>query len=346
MTGPAGQARRTLAGAGRRAQEGWQLFFFAPQSTATVALVRIALGIVVFGWTLSQVGGLGDFYGSSGIAPNPPGLPGGSWTLLGPAHSGLALAVAFCLLLAASIALIVGLGSRVAAVAVFVLVMSFQRRDFYILNSGDQLVLVLSLYVMLMPSGAALSVDRWRRRAREAFWRFPARAPWALRLMQIQVSVVYITSVWAKVRGTTWNDGTALSYALRLGDLQRLHLPHWLNDSLALSTVFGYGTLLVELSLGVLVWNRKLRPWVLAAGICLHVGIAITIRVGFFSQAVLVMYLAFLRPATAERLILAGRQRLARLRPIRRRYREPMRDGGQYVANASPMTQDVGTGPQ
>lgn len=74
---------------------------------------------------------------------------------------------------------------------------------------------MIAFYLVLAPSGAALSVDRWRR-AKDRFWEFPQRAPWALRLIQVQISVVYLSTVWSKVQGTTWNDGTAVSYALRM----------------------------------------------------------------------------------------------------------------------------------
>jgi hypothetical protein len=56
------------------------------------------------------------------------------------------------------------------------------------------------------------------------------------------------------------------------------------------------------LALGVLVWNKRCRPWVLAAGVLLHLGIDLNIEIGIFSYAMLVMYVAFIAPATAQRL--------------------------------------------
>ena len=55
--------------------------------------------------------------------------------------------------------------------------------------------------------------------------------------------------------------------------------------------MFSYGTLVVELSLAILVWNRKLRPWVLLVGLSLHLGIEYSIRVGFYGFAITSMYL-------------------------------------------------------
>ena len=63
-----------------------------------------------------------------------------------------------------------------------------------------------------------------------------------------------------------------------------------------------WATLAIELSLGVLIWNKRARPWVLAAGILLHLGIDFNIEIGIFSYAMLVMYVAWIAPATTQQL--------------------------------------------
>ena len=75
-----------------------------------------------------------------------------------------------------------------------------------------------------------------------------------------------------------------------------------------------FGTLALELSLGLLVWNRRLRPWVLLGGVGLHLGIDYAIRVGFFSYAILVLYVAFIPPETMDRWLIVVRARFLGLR--------------------------------
>ena len=65
----------------------------------------------------------------------------------------------------------------------------------------------------------------------------------------------------------------------------------------------GVATGLCLSALAILVWNRKLRPWVLGVGVVLHLGISYGLRVGFFSLGILTLYLAFLTPAAAERIV-------------------------------------------
>ncbi len=216
-------------------------------------------------------------------------------------------------MLAASLCLIVGFRTRLASVLVFVGVVSFEHRTPSIFNSGDGLLRNVLFFLMLAPAGASLSVDRLRQ-ARDRFWEFPSRAPWALRLIQIQISVVYISSVWLKLHGPDWRNGTAVSYAARLQDFQRFVLPHALTHSLLFSSVMTYCTLAIELMIGILVWNRAARPLVLGLGVSLHFGLGFDLRLGFFSEIMVASYLAFLSPAMGERVVLAVRALVGRRR--------------------------------
>jgi hypothetical protein len=290
----------------------WQRFWFEPEETSTLALVRIAFGAVVLAWTLTLTNDAYDFFSGSGVLPSPDweGEAGAAWGLLDVFEGRLAVALLLGALLLASVCLIVGQYTRLAAVVVFLGLLSLERRNPFVFNSGDGLLRVIAFYMMLAPSGASLSLDRWRREP-GSFWEFPRRAPWALRLMQVQLSVLYLSSVWAKLPGETWNDGTALSYALRLEDLARFELPLSITDSELIVNVLTYGTLAIEAAIGILVWNRTLRPWVLALGVGLHVGIDLTVRVGFFSYALFVLYIAFLPPDAVSARLLAWRDRIS-----------------------------------
>jgi hypothetical protein len=300
-----------------RVSAAWERFWFAPQPTSTLALVRIAAGLVALGWTLSLLPDLFSLFSNGGIVDEqPPNQGQGVWGLLGIFESDLALVVVYAALLVGSVALLLGFWTRLAAIAVFVGLLSFQRRNWAVTNSGDGLVRVLAAFLVLAPAGAALSLDRLRR-ARDRFWEFPARAPWALRLIQIQLSVLYLSTVWQKVRGTTWNDGTAVSYALRIEDLERFPLPSFLSESVTLANLMTFGTLALELSLAILVWNRVLRPWVLGLGVLMHLSIDYSIRVGFFSYAIFACYVAFIPPETSKAFILGVRDRLRQSRLAR-----------------------------
>src|ERR1700709_62461 len=100
-----------------------------------------------------------------------------------------------------------------------------------------------------------------------------------------------------------------------MSDQLRFPTPEFVAGSPLLVEWFTFGTLLVELSVGLFVWNRRARPWVLGAGFLMHLGIEIFIMVGFFSIAVWCLYLVFLPPAGTERTLLALRDRWRARRP-------------------------------
>lgn len=295
----------------KRLGPAWQRFWFEPEATSTLALVRIAFGLVVLVWTLTLIRDTDAFFTSEGLLSGQSyaGEPGASWGLLDIFEGRLAVGLVLAALTLAALFLIVGQDTRIAALVVFVCVLSLERRNPFVFNSGDGLIRVTAFYLMLAPSGTSLSLDRWRH-ARSAFWEFPARAPWALRLMQVQLSVLYLASVWTKLAGDTWNNGTAVSFALRLDDLKRFDAPLWLADSQLAINLLTYGALALEAAIGILVWNRTLRPYVLGLGVAMHLSIDLSLRVGFFSYALFVLYLAFLSPDWVSKTVVRVRDRV------------------------------------
>ena len=294
-----------------RLRSAWNDFWFAPEPTSVLALVRIAFGLVALAWSLSLLPDLGAFFGPDGVVPTYDDPSKGVWTLLGASPGDGAVTAMAVALVVGCVALTAGAATRVAAVVVFVGLVSFQRRDPYVFNSGDGLLPIIALVLALSPAGAALSVDRLVR-SRDRFWEIPARAPWALRLLQVQLSLIYLSTAWSKASGSTWDDGTAVSYTWRLEDLERFPMPDALATSLLVSNLATYGTVMLEVAIGVLVWVRVARPWVLGLGVLMHLGIDLFVRVGFFSYAMFVCYLAFLSPGAANRVVAEIRARFER----------------------------------
>jgi Vitamin K-dependent gamma-carboxylase len=290
----------------------WQRFWFDPQETSTLAIFRIAFGLVALGWTASLGPNLSAFYGPHGIVPRQLPDGPGAWGVLDIWHGSAAVVVLFAVTLAGAAALTLGLFSRFAAVLVWIGIVSFEHRNSLISNSGDGLVRNLAFFCMLSPSGESLSIDRLLK-TRERFWEFPARAPWALRLIQLQISIGYLTAIWDKSGNVLWRAGTAVSYSLRIQDIHRFATPSFITHSVIVTELFTYGTLVTELSLAIFIWNKTLRPWILPMGVLLHLSIDFWVLVGFFSYAMFCGYIAFTPPETASRSILATRDRLRRI---------------------------------
>jgi uncharacterized membrane protein YphA (DoxX/SURF4 family) len=263
-----------------------------------VALLRIVVGVVTVLWTLVLASDFDNFFGPDGVAAGPR---------LAPLLAGL--------LLVAAIALTVGFRTRLAAVTVLFCLIVVYRVNPLVWNTGDALLRYLILFLALSPAGAAVSVDS-ARGGRGRQWEFPLRQPWALRLVQVQVALMYVVSFTYKLKGSTWRGGTAVSYIIRIAPDQRFVLPSAVTSSLTWAHVVTWGTLVVEAAIPLLVWNRRTRPFVLAAGAALHLSIDLTLRTGFFTWIVLASYVSFVPPETAERILRRfSRQRYSTVGP-------------------------------
>jgi hypothetical protein len=311
MTGPADGLRDWPAAA----IDGWREFWFRPQPAYTLGLIRIAFGALAVVWTLSLLPNLFELVGEHGVAPHHP-LADYRWGVFELWRTDLALLIGWLVLLVSAVALTLGWHSRLAAVVVFVLILSFDRRNPFVFNSGDALFRIEALFLALAPAGAALSLDQ--RRTTGAFWSARECASWPTRLMQVQLSLIYLSTIQWKLTGDSWPQGTAVSYALRLDDMLIIPIPQWITMNALVMNVATWSTLALELAIGILVWNHRLRPWLLAAGVAMHLMIMLTINVGFFSLAMFVLYVAFLPPETVQRLPGDVRRLSARAGRVRR----------------------------
>ena len=266
----------------------WRAFWFTPQPAYTLGLVRMACGVLAVAWALSLLPDLYNFFGEDGVAPKPTHWAY-EWGVFEFWTSDNALLIGWVVLLLAAIALTVGWHSRLAAIVVFVLIQSFMQRSRWVFNGGDALVSIEVMILALCSCGAALSLDQRRRTG--SFWSAQTRSTWPIRLMQVQLSLIYLVNVQAKLSGETWVDGSAVSYAWRTWAL--FSVPEWLTSNAILINVATWGTILIELAIAILVWNRRCRPWVLLAGVALHLSIMVTLSVGFHSLAIFILYLAF-----------------------------------------------------
>ncbi len=202
-------------------------------------------------------------------------------------------AAVYVLTLLACFLTMIGLWTRIASVAMFVLVTTLHFRNPQILHSGDTLLRQFTFLVAIAPSGASCSVDRLI-----ALWKGKApREPrpvslWPQRLMQYQVALLYFTTVLHKIGGSHWRDGTAFYFMGQLHEFDRFPAPEFVHHQpfVALAT---YGTLIIELALATIVFNRKLRKYAIVGGIVLHVLIEYMANIPLFEWVMMSTYLSF-----------------------------------------------------
>lgn len=278
-----------------------------PTSSWPLAFARILLGIGLLGWAVSLAVDVPTFLADDGLLPPEFASDGFRWFDL---DTTTAVWFALVALVVCAVAITVGFRPTIFLVFAFVLLVSLQRRSPAILNSGDVALRNLTLLLALTPCGAALSVDRWRRHGRDALRTAPLVAPWGVRLVQLQMMVIYFMAFWGK-SGDLWRSGTAVSTSLRLDDLQRFGTIDVLTQNVTVVAVLTWGTLAVELALATMLWYPRARPVLIALGVALHVMIGGLMLVGFFGIAMIAGLATFLDGDAIQRRVDARRSRNA-----------------------------------
>jgi hypothetical protein len=287
----------------------------------SLALFRIALGMVVVCDAAVRAVDAEVFYADTGIFPRDPMLrsfatrPVLSVFLLdGSVEFQLAL---FALTIVAGIALMLGWHARIAAFIGWVLMLGVQARNAYISSGADAVILMFLLWSVFLPTSARFSLDVARavRKGRVAPVVDPASddahaiTSGATFALVVQLVAIYIFNVIHKNQ-TLWWNGNAVLVALHL-DGHATPLAIFLREHARwLSAPLTYGTLLGESSpllLFIPYRNVWLRIFVFATLWTLHISFAACLQLGLFSPACMAGWLAIL-PAAAWR-----RRPLARL---------------------------------
>lgn len=291
----------------RQLLHAWDSFLFAPTSPVPLAVYRMLLGTLVIVSTLLLLPDVDMMFGEQGILPRADAAqyaakPIAAPLLWLPPTRGWLYAY-FAAFLVAAACLTAGFLTRPATIVVYVGLVGTHYRNPAILNSSDGFLRLATFFLIFAPAGRALSVDRWLRvrRGAEPPGEPAPVAPWAQRLIQIQMCVVYLATVWWKLGGTTWVDGTAVYYATRLVEFERFPVPY-VFEFRPLMKLMTWGTLAIEFAMGTLVWFRDLRYPVLLAGLLLHLGLEYSMNIQLFQWTMIATYVLFIDPRDVPRL--------------------------------------------
>jgi hypothetical protein len=302
----------------RPAALAWDRFWFTPSKPHTLALLRILGGGMLFYTHAVWSIGLPDFLGAkSWVIPAAAnklgqGIDGRSFTfsylsyvespaLLWPLHIAALVVFAF---------LTVGLFTRVVAPLACFITLSYCHRLTGALFGLDQVNVMIATYLAIAPSGAIFSLDRYFAKRRGAAMPANSRVMTtiAIRLIQIQMCVIYLFGGIGKMRGELWWDGSAVWFAAANLEYQSVSLT-WLVHQPWLIALLTHITVFWETFYPVLIWPRLTRPIFLALAVAVHGGIAIFLGMPTFGLAMIIGNMAFIPPEFVEQLVSFSRGR-------------------------------------
>lgn len=306
---------------GRDWSNGWDRFWFTPSWPTTLAVIRIACGAMLAYIHIVWVSVLRDFLGPHAwiSADVVRQLHRNDWawswlwytenTSLLWLHQGIAIV--------ASLMMMCGLLTRIAIPLAWWMTLMVCHRLTGALFGLDQIVVMLSMYLMLSNCGSQISLDarlrRWLdskadilpRRKRWLAWLFPSATEAvannvATRLIQLHLCIIYLFGGLGKMRGEMWFDGSALWYTLVNYEYQSLDLA-WLGQWRFVIATLTALTIFWETFYIALVWPQLTRPLALCMALLVHGGIAVALGMVTFGAIMVVANLAFIAPPTLRR---------------------------------------------
>ncbi len=279
----------------------WNNFWFKPLDLLPLAYMRIVLCGTLLYMAVTRFYALW-FYTDDSWIPRVRALeimpefarPLFLWTFWPDSlnfYANLALVVLLLLLM-------LGIGGRYLMWIAWVLNAGFLQRN-YAVNFGADIIGALFLFYMSFTQScerlSVLNLFRINKKHQLS----DTISSMMIRMMQVQISVIYAYTGFEKLKGGAWWDGTALWTVLANPQMTTFDFSFMRNFPWVIPVV-GYVTILFEIYFpAMVIWN-KTRYFCLIFGVLFHFGIGITMGLMPFTTVMLSTYFLFVEPKYLE----------------------------------------------
>ncbi|MCA0454251.1 MAG: HTTM domain-containing protein [Chloroflexi bacterium] len=287
-------------------------YWFGDVDARPLGLFRIAFALLILKEAIYHLFVAEVWYSDAGMLPArlltrvAPNMP----TLMSPFSDTWMAMVFFGLWVVVALLLLLGWQTRVMSVLNWVLLISVINRNPLVATGADSVMQAFAFWSLFLPLGRAYALDARRRGEQGAarVFAFPVR------MLQIQIALIYIFTTIFKLQGQTWQSGDALYMAMQV----RMHtfpVAEWLlaNASISVLRTVTYMALLIEGGFALLVFFPLFQPYLratgLIAGIGLHVGIALVMNIPNFPLVMITGYLVLIDPRWLDWFKQRGRTR-------------------------------------
>jgi Vitamin K-dependent gamma-carboxylase len=283
----------------------WNRFFFGPISAKPLGAFRIVFGVILLCYLALMTVEFDHWYTGAGLLQGTEAREAaGSFRfsplqyVADPMIAHLFLAFTF----AVAIGFTLGWRTRLMSVLLYLCMISLYHRNVSSNGGPDAVPSIMTFYMMLCPSGAAYSLDARRAAKKRGTAAEPLIIPWAQRLLQMQICLIYFQSTIFKCRGALWLNGTSIHYILFLKEFRELDM-EWLANFPLVINVMTQGAILFQFALAFWLWFKPTRRWAILAGLILHVGLKPILNIPAFGETMVATYLTFLAPDELDGLL-------------------------------------------
>lgn len=293
----------------------WNDFWFSPQDLLPISVFRFFFCFSLFVFHCIRFLDYEFFYSEKGILPYATLAKVVPESFVAPipwealaAHPtiGWLLHLAFLIGL---LLLALGVIGRNGTWIVFILHLVFIKRNPMIIYGADLTSTAFFFMLCFTQCNEYLRVRLpWQKKGR-AFLDFsPSEQSKSdllgsvgIRFIQVQLCIIYAYAGFEKTKGPTWWKGDAIWNSLGNGQLTTIDFS-FLQYFPVFIAFMTFATIIWETYFIFLVWYKPLRYYILGFGVFLHIGIAISLNIPFFSLLMVCAYLVFLEGKTLRRL--------------------------------------------
>ena len=278
----------------QRIFESWNRFFFSAADNRIYLFLRIAVGAILAIYLVVLFPNWIRWFGDQGVLPREFGqtnIDEQAWSVFYwlPGKTSV-LYTAFAVIAVQTLLLIAGVYPRFQIACLFVWFLSLHHRNNLIWEGGDILLRITLFLMIFMPLGNRLSAAPMR-----------CSQFWPLRLLQLQQSLLYLSSAGQKLSGSDWVDGIAFYYVTRLDDFYGRLFPWVISpDLLWLSRLVCWFTISLEFLLAFAVWVPSLRRSAVLLGIAFHLALELSMNLFLFQWLMIVILATHLFPPPSE----------------------------------------------
>ncbi len=284
----------------------WRNFFFTPCSPLPICVFRILFGLLCLAFAFLIAPDILIWYGPYGVISLDlmNQILGSSCLDLFAfiPQTDRAASSLFYLFVFSAVLVTLGVFTRPSQILLYFLLSSLHFRNPTIINGGDDLLRVYSFFLIFAPTGECLSVDNLIRKQKNPQHTVPLKSPWPLRLIQIEITLLYLEYTVTKLFDMHWLNGTAVYYVLLSPELQRFPL-FFDRHNLLIAQALTWGTLVIEFSLFTLIWVRKYRYYVLIFGFLFHMCLDYCLNIPLFQFVIVSSYVLFIDPSDLQLIL-------------------------------------------
>lgn len=273
-------------------------FFFAKDNRSEfLVFFRVAVGVVTLMHFLSTISDFDRLYSSQSIVPTDimtafhP-----DWLLTFPKivhffeelgiSESTTIIIVQCLFICSCLLIIIGLYSRVCALLLLILQISLTKGSSFFIYGVDFFTSMSLFYLALFPSDNYFSFRNYlAKRPDQKANLMPVK-----RMFQIHISMAYFFSGFGKLLGFNWRNGEAIWKAINLPYANRDFFLDfsWLAAHPFLLIFMGWATIIIEMCYPLFVWVTPTRKIWIFFTILMHLGIALTLNLYYFSAIMIV----------------------------------------------------------